>query len=330
MNNMLAVKTKEDYEREGREFTQDLLSRHEGWTDEQWQEKYGHMWESMKKQDTYLRLPIEEQARLHQEQLTAYEESKTALAKIKTYAEMADVQKRFINMLGEREGRAFIESVIIAVSNNANLQSCTPKSIMISAMRAASLRLSVDPALRQGHLVAYGNECTFIPDYHGLVQMSINTNYYEKAPHVGEVFEGETVKTNRLTGEVEVLGEKTSDKIIGWLAYYKAKNGTERWLYMTNEECDAHGQKYNPRGFESKRSAWTTDREKMRRKTVLRQLVSRWGHFSPHVQRVIMQDEPAIDAEIEDMPDDKNIIVPEQKKSTRSQDELIAELTGGS
>ena len=40
----------------------------------------------------------------------------------------------------------------------------------------------------------------------------------------------------------------------------------------------------------------------MRRKTVLRQLVSRWGNFSPQVQNVIMQEEP-IDADSFDLPD---------------------------
>jgi recombination protein RecT len=231
-------------------------------------------------------------------------EAKTALDRIRQYAEMEEVKKRFVNLLGEKDGRAYVESIVIAVSNNESLQGCTPKSIMVSAMRAASLKLSVDPILKQAHLVAYGKEAQLIPDYHGLVQLSVNTGYYEKAPHVSEVHEGEEVKTNRFTGEVEITGEKKSDTVIGWCGYFKAKNGTERWLYMTNEECDAHGQKYNPGGYNSKRSAWNTDRDKMRRKTVLRQLVSRWGNFSPQVQNILMQDQVAIDVQAEDLPDD--------------------------
>lgn len=229
-------------------------------------------------------------------------EKKTALDRIRAYAEMDEVKKRFINLLGDRDGRAYVESVVIAVANKEELQTCTPKSIMISAMRAASLKLSVDPIMKQAHLVPFKNEATLIIDYHGLVQLSVNTGYYEKAPFVSEVYEGEIVRMNRFTGEVEITGEKKSDTVIGWCGYFKAKNGTERWLYMTNEECDAHGQKYNPGGFNSKRSGWSTDREKMRRKTVLRQLVTRWGNFSPQVQNVIMQEEP-IDADSFDLPD---------------------------
>lgn len=244
-------------------------------------------------------------------------ERKTTLEELRTYADMDEVKGTFITLLGDRDGRAYVESICIAVANNDKLQECSPKSIMISAARAASLKLSVDPVMKQAHLVPFGKEATLIIDYHGLVQLSVNTNYYEIPPNVSEVWEGETVDVDRFTGKVTITGKRTSDKEIGWCGYFKAKNGTERYLYMTNEECDSHGQKYNPGGFNNKRSGWATDREKMRRKTVLRLLVSRWGNFSPQVQNVIARDEP-IDAEAFDMPDDSNIAVsahPEIKNS---------------
>src|SRR3989304_5549889 len=91
-----------------------------------------------------------------QQQAIVKVEAKTALDRIRQYAEMDEVKKRFINLLGDRDGRAYVESVVIAVANSDNLQQCTPKSIMISAMRAASLKLSVDPILKQAHLVPFG------------------------------------------------------------------------------------------------------------------------------------------------------------------------------
>ncbi len=281
-------------------------------TDAEYQDKYGTMWEVQKKNDEFYGLPIEEQAKIRESQLIAYEESKTALAKIKTYAELEEVKRRFINLLGDRDGRAYVESVVIAVSNNEGLQACSAKSIMVSAMRAASLKLSVDPILKQAHLVPFGKDATLIIDYHGLVQLSVNTNYYEIAPNVFEVYEGEDVKLERFSGKITIEGERVNNRVIGWCGYFKAKNGTERFLYMTNEECDAHGLKYNAGGFNSKRSGWGTDREKMRRKTVLRQIVSRWGNFSPQVKSVLMQDEEAIDAQAFDLPSDENIVIPDR------------------
>lgn len=255
---------------------------------------------------------------------TSIKQAKTAMDKIKAYAAMEEVQKRFVTLLGDKVGRAYVESVVIAVANSDDLQKCSASSIMISAMRAASLHLSVDPLLHQAHLVPMGKDAMLILDYRGLQQLSINTGYYEIAPFVGEVYEGEEVRMkNRFSGEVEVVGERKSDTVIGWLAYFKGKQGDERWLYMTNEECDEHGKKYS-KSFASPRSAWNTDREKMRRKTVLRQLLTRYGNFSPEIKSAIMQ-EDVIDADFY-LPDDQNIVLPE--KTRRPADVLLRELKG--
>lgn len=262
-------------------------------------------------------------------EVSEWRKHKNGLEKVKAYAEMEEVQKRFVNLLGNRDGRAYVESVVIAVANNEKLQLCTPKSIMISAMRAASLKLSVDPIMKQAHLVPMGDTATLIVDYHGLVQLSVNTNYYEIAPNVFEVYEGEDVKVERFSGKITIEGERINDKIIGWCGYFKAKNGSERYLYMTNEECDAHGAKYS-RGFNYKdkkgefTSMWKKEPDAMRRKTVLRLLVSRWGNFSPQVQSVILQEEQAVDAEAYELPSDENIVVPE--KPIRTEAEIIAEM----
>lgn len=262
---------------------------------------------------------MEEQEKQPQE-VSEWRNQKNALAKVKTYAEIEEVKQRFINLLGEAGGKNYVESVVIAVANNSALQKCSPKSIFVSAMRAASLKLSVDPALKQAHLVPYDDNATLIVDYHGLLTLSVNTGYYEHAPHVSEVYKGERVNVNRFTGACEITGEKESDEVIGWMAYFKAKNGIERWEYMTNEQIDAYAQKYNPRGFRNTKGAWHTEREKMRRKTVLRVLLNKWGNFSPDVKQLIQADEPdsIIDATLE-MPPDDNIVIPEQEHKTEEQ-----------
>lgn len=251
----------------------------------------------------------------------------SGLQKIKAYAALADVQQRFANLLGDYHAKRYVESIVIAVANNKDLQECSPKSIMISAMRAASLQLSVDPILKQAHLVPMGREATIIVDYHGLVQLTVGTGYYKIPPNVFEVYKGEEVKLERFSGRIDIEGKAETDEhgnrtVIGWCGYFKAKDETERWLYMTNEECDAHGKKYS-KSFNSPKSGWSTEREKMRRKTVLRLLVSRWGNFSPVVKQIMAQDEPIIEAEHVEMPSDENIVV---TKEIKSQDELMSEL----
>lgn len=245
----------------------------------------------------------------------------TPLDKIKAYTKLPDIQERFVNMLGAREGRAYLESVIIAVANSDSLQECSPKSIMISAMRAASLRLSVDPTLKQAHLVPFGREATLIVDYHGLCTLTEATGSYRYPPNVSPVYVGETVKVNRFNGTVEISGTSTEPRTTqGWVGYFCLRNGTERYLYMSNEECDEHGKRYS-KAYNSAKSGWNTDREKMRRKTVLRLLVSRWAPFSAAVDRILKQDEddPEIMGEASDLPDDTNIVVTPRKPYTEAE-----------
>jgi hypothetical protein len=83
------------------EFADKLLKKHEGWTDEQWQAEYGDMWENMKSQDAFMRLPLDEQKCVRDAQAMVLAEKKTALDKIKFYAEMDEIQKRFIKLLGD-------------------------------------------------------------------------------------------------------------------------------------------------------------------------------------------------------------------------------------
>jgi len=223
------------------------------------------------------------------------------IIQIKKYANSPEVIERFQAILGEHEARPYVESVILAVTGDESgrLQACDPASIMHSALRAATLHLSVDKAVHEAHLVAFGNKATLIPDYRGLVKLLEDTGRY-KHINVSAVYAGEIVKKNRITGEVEITGEQTGDEIIGWLAYFQKTNGVEKFNYMTTEECLAHGRKYS-KGFNS--GAWKSDPDKMCRKTALRMLCNQWGEFSPVVAQVLKEDDEVIDAELEEMPE---------------------------
>jgi recombination protein RecT len=227
--------------------------------------------------------------------------------RFKAYAALPSVREQFMNLLGDAEGRFYLTGVMIAVANSDRLQGCSPRSIMIAALRAASLKLSVDPSLTQAHLVPYGVICTFVPDYHALVQMTESTGWYVDPPFVSEVYEGETVTTERLTGRCTLGGARTGDAVIGWLGYFKTIAGTERWLYWTNEECDAWGAKWNPGGFNNLKGVWQNPKTRpdMRRKTVLRNLVKRWGRFAPIVQATLqkLDEYERLTAEEGDVPD---------------------------
>lgn len=71
------------------------------------------------------------------------------LTKIREYARSDEIIKRFAEVMGDQNAMSFVSSVLLAVADNPTLQECTPQSIMTAAMRAATLRLSCDPAIKQ-------------------------------------------------------------------------------------------------------------------------------------------------------------------------------------
>lgn len=291
-------------------------------TPEEYQEFYGSMWEDEMNRDRLAELPEEERKVEQESHQMEVKKDKSALAKFKAYAADEEIKKRFGTLLGDRNGQIYLESVIIAVSGSKSLQKCSAISLMRSALRAASLGLSVDPIMQQAHLVNYKDEATLIPDYHGLVQMSVNTGWYEIAPDVEEVYEGQVIVKADWGGRLSVEGEKVSDKVIGWRGYFKSKDGIEKFLYMTNEECFKHAETYNPAGYKNPYSAWNknpVDRLKMCRKTVLRTLVKRWGNFSPRFKELLVSDEAVIEGEMFDLPEPKDIVEPEEVVKTHEE-----------
>ena len=167
--------------------------------------------------------------------------------------------------MGEAAG-GFISSMLDLYSGDRYLQGCDPNAVAAECLKAASLNLPIVKALGYGYIVAYKNIPTFIPGWRGLVQLAQNSGKYLLF-NDGCVFEGESVVRDRLTGRIEITGTPTSDKAIGYFAYFKLLNGFEKTVYMTREEAEAHGRKYS-KAYNN--GPWKTDFDAMARKTVIR------------------------------------------------------------
>ena len=104
------------------------------------------------------------------------------------------------------------------------------------------------------------------------------------------MYEGELTGSDKLSGTVRLDGEKTSDEVIGYFAYFKLLNGYEKTLYISKEDITAYAKHYSP-SFNSKYSPWQTEFDKMACKTVLRQLISKYGPTSTEMQKVELTDD---------------------------------------
>lgn len=198
-----------------------------------------------------------------------------SLAVIKKTLNSTEIMQRFASFMGEREAAYYINSVVLAVANNTTLQECNPNSIVYSALRAASLKLSCDPALGEAYLVPYGKNATFIPGYKGLRNLATRTGKYRYI-NAGTLRNGQQWVEDPLTGQCTIQGKSIDNTKLGWFAFFEMFNGYAKGIYMTTEEIHEHAEKYS-KSYHNPKGLWRTDPESMEKKTVLRLLMVRWG-----------------------------------------------------
>lgn len=204
------------------------------------------------------------------------------------------VKNRFNEILGAK-APGFISSVLSVANNNTLLKKAKPQSVLNSAVIAATLDLPINQNLGFAYIVPYKDEAQFQLGYKGLIQLAMRSGQY-KTINVNEVYEGEITKVNRFTGDYE-FGEKTSDKVVGYMAYFKLVNGFEKYLYMTTEDAEKHGKRYS-QTFKRGGGLWSTDFDAMAKKTCLKMLLSKFGILSIEMQRAQTFDQAVVKGDI--------------------------------
>ena len=210
---------------------------------------------------------------LKKNNITAQKEAKTVKGMLETPA----FKKKFEEMLGKKAA-GFISS-IIAVTNSSNyLMKADPATVIGAAAQAAMLDLPINQSLGFAYIVPYKGAAQFQLGYKGYIQLAQRTDKYVDIGSA-TVYEGELETKNRLLGRFE-FGEKTSDKVIGYLAYFKLKNGFEKYLFMTIDEAQKHAQKYS-QNYKGGTDKWgVADFNVMAEKTILKRLLSKFGPLS--------------------------------------------------
>lgn len=209
-----------------------------------------------------------------------------AAGTVRALLQAATVRERFEQVLGERAA-GFIASLANLVYASKQLKECDPPTVIAAALQAAAFDLPIDPNLGFAYIIPYGTQARFQPGWKAFVQLAHRTGQY-RALHVTEIYEGELKHIHRFTG-VPAFGQRTGDKVVGYMAYFELTNGFAKYLYMTAEECLAHGQKYS-KTFSRTDSKWKTEFDAMARKTVLKQLLTKWGPLTTDMQKVYAAD----------------------------------------
>lgn len=204
------------------------------------------------------------------------------IQKLKSILNADSVKRQFENALKENAG-PFIASIIDLYASDNYLQKCDPNLVVMEALKAATLKLPINKQLGFAYIVPYKNKSgvalpQFQLGYKGYIQLAMRTGQY-KFLNAGIVYEGIKVYQNWLTGEVEFSGEPTSDKPQGYFAFMELLNGFSKTVYMTYDEVRKHAKRYS-KSYNSDSSAWKTNFDEMAMKTVIRQLLSKYGILS--------------------------------------------------
>lgn len=205
------------------------------------------------------------------------------------------VKSQINNVVGGKDGQRFISSIISAVQANPALQECSNPSILSAALLGESLKLSPSPQLGQYYLVPFKNtkkgmtEAQFQLGYKGYIQLALRSGQYKKL-NVLPIKAGELVKYDPLNEEIEVNLIEDEEKreeaeTVGYYAMFEYLNGFRKTLYWSKAKMISHAKKYSPgykrdleKGTEG--TFWSKDFDGMAMKTMLRQLISKWGIMS--------------------------------------------------
>lgn len=223
----------------------------------------------------------------------------TNIDRVKKMMNEDSVKEQFRNALRDN-AQLFQASIIELLSNDSYLQSCDPKSILTAALTLATLKLPLNKSLGFAYLVPYKGTVQPQIGYKGLIQLAQRTGLY-KSINAGPVFDGELVRVDKLSGEVDLSGEKKSDEIIGYFAYFATNYGFSKSIYWTSEEVHKHARRFS-RAYKAapgkKPGPWETDFAAMACKTVLKSLISHYGPMTIDIGDTIAKTDGG------DLPDD--------------------------
>lgn len=266
----------------------------------------------------------------------------------------SDAYKNLINntLRDTKRANRFVANIVSAVATNPNLADCDAGTILSAGLLGESLNLSPSAQLGQFYLVPFndkqrGKVATFQLGWHGYVQLAIRSGYYKKL-NVLPIKKGELIRFNPLEEEIEIklieddtLREQT--ETTGYYAFFEYTNGFKKAMYWSREKMEAHALKYS-QGYRADKQKgteytfWSKDFDGMAMKTMLRQLISKWGVMSTELQEAFVKDQAVLDTNgnvdyvdnVEDetpaptpIKEDENGVVEEEPQLTSRQQQLM-------
>lgn len=215
----------------------------------------------------------------------------TVIEKLKVTINMPTVQEQFKNCLADN-APLFVASLIDLYGSDTYLQQCDPSEVIREALKAATMKLPINKNLGFAYIVPFKSKGIQHPQmqigYRGLIQLAMRTGQY-KTINADVIYEGELKSSDKLTGEIDITGQRKSEKVIGYFAHIETINGFSKTIYGTKEDIEAHAKKFS-KSYNSASSPWKTSFDAMATKTLLRGLLGKYGIMSIEMAGALAHD----------------------------------------
>lgn len=262
-----------------------------------------------------------------------------------TFCANPAVRQNIAGVVGEKNTQSFIASIVSAVQANKSLAECTNSSIFSAALLGESLKLSPSPQLGQFYIVPFKDRKTGISEAQfqlgakGYKQLAVRSGQYKKIV-TSVIKQGELKSFNPITEEYvfdPVTDPEVREKlpVIGYYASFTLINGFQKELYWSKEKMMEHANRYS-QGYRSdcqkgtSYTFWSKDFDGMAEKTMIRQLISKWGIMSIEMEKAFTSDMGVLNESgdvryVDNLPEDPMEKAQEEIAENANKEELVIE-----
>lgn len=235
------------------------------------------------------------------------------------------VKQKFSEVL-DGNVQQFVASLLSIVTNNNLLAKATNESIMTAAMKAATLKLPIEPSLGMAYIVPYNrnekqgntwvkiNEAQFQMGYKGFIQLAQRSGQIRNI-NCDIVYKEEFLRYDKVYGTLHLKEEQVdSGEVEGYFASLELINGFRKMIFWKKEKVIAHAQKYSKTydkqiGDFKSGTPWKTEFDAMAQKTLIKELLSKYAPLSTELQEAIIADNE--DSNVNEVKRAKDVTPPE-------------------
>ena len=226
------------------------------------------------------------------------------------------ITKSLGSIMSEKQTARFKSTLTQIVTSNGELLQCSPKSVVGAGLKAATLGLDISPVFGYACIIPYktksGTTAQFQLMVNGWIQLAMRSGQYEWI-NSDAVYEDEYKGCEMLSGKVYIepvdggyRDQGRKDKIVGFYAAFRLLSGSEKVIYWTVRQIEIHARTYSksygkkhplpiPKEWKgpdlySTGIGWEVGWYAMAIKTMLKQLLRKWGPLSTEMQEALEAD----------------------------------------